>query len=157
MVGSVVSRRTVRWPLRWALLPSGITAVKGIIPLLVRNRLNHFDSIDFLVDSGANVTTIAVTDARNARIPFPAQSINLTVRTAAGNLRQRVHPGTLSVRVAAFPSRQFLWPCHFVEHSGAGPRAVLGLAGVLRDLRLIFDGTYSLEAPHGWLVLEEPL
>jgi hypothetical protein len=48
----------------------------------------------------------------------------------------------------------FDWPCHFVAHQGPPPKAVLGLAGVLDDLRIILDGTYALEAPYGWLILE---
>jgi hypothetical protein len=59
------------------------------------------------------------------------------------------------VRVPGLEGREFIWPCHFVEPQGRPPAAALGLAGVIQDLRIIFDGTYALEARYGWLVLEE--
>ena len=48
----------------------------------------------------------------------------------------------------------FHWSCHFVEPPHAPYMALLGLDGVLNDLRLTFDGTYSLENPYGVLILE---
>jgi hypothetical protein len=68
--------------------------------------------------------------------------------------KQRVRLGKIGVRVPELTSRMFHWNCHFVEPPHAPHMALLGLEGVLNDLRLIFDGTYSLENPYGVLILE---
>jgi hypothetical protein len=151
----MAGKRTVRRPLDATRLVTGFTALKAVIQLQVRDQRRRFQPIDFLVDSGTNITTLSVADAEDALIPFPAQTVVLAVRTAVGEVRQRVHPGYLTVRVPGLAGREFVWPCHFVEQRGVPPTAALGLGGVLNDLRIILDGTYALEARHGWVVLEE--
>jgi hypothetical protein len=37
----------------------------------------------------------------------------------------------------------------------ANPKNLLGLTGVINQVRLVFDGTTSLVAPHGVLVVEK--
>jgi hypothetical protein len=123
--------------------------------LEIRTRRHEFRTVDFLLDSGANVTAIPTSAARDWDIPFSHKAIELEVRTALGRARQVVHPGDITVRVPGLEGREFIWPCHFVEHAGSPPSPVLGLAGVLQDLRIIFDGTYSQDAPYGSLILEE--
>jgi hypothetical protein len=56
--------------------------------------------------------------------------------------------------VPVLASRIFYWDCHFVEPPHAPYMPLLGLEGVINDLRMIFDGTYSIECPYGQLVLE---
>jgi hypothetical protein len=126
-----------------------------LFPVRARNRHHEFKEIEFQVDSAANVTTIPIATAEAKRLPIPTNVIELEARTAVGKVRQRVHAGRLTVRVPGLVGREFVWPCHFVEAQGEPPPALLGLAGVLDDLRIPFDGTYALEAPYGWLVLEE--
>lgn|SRR5262245_21129230 len=151
----MVGGRIVRQPLAGARLPTGFVGVKARIELLVRSRFGTFEPLRFQVDSAANVTSIPVTRARNSRIAIPAKTIEINVRTSAGTVRQRVHPGRITVRVPGLPGGDFSWPCHFVEQAGDVPTALLGLSGVLDDLRITFDGRYSADAPYGWLVLEE--
>jgi hypothetical protein len=61
------------------------------------------------------------------------------------------------MRIPGIEGREFIWPCHFVRDVGSTSPGLLGLPGVLDDVRIIFDGAYSLEAPHGWLIVEEVL
>jgi hypothetical protein len=151
----MVSSATLRVPLQSARLATGFTALKALLGLEVRNRHHQFLALQFLVDSGANVTTMAVSAAQNHHIPFPKRAVELAVHAATGTVRQRVHPGTVTVRIPGLPGREFAWPCHVVEYPGAAPRPVLGLAGILHDVRLIFVGSYGLQALRGWLVIEE--
>ncbi|HZW31844.1 MAG TPA: hypothetical protein VFF52_14120, partial [Isosphaeraceae bacterium] len=78
----------------------------------------------------------------------------ISVRSSVGSHEQRVRLGRIGVRVPGLASRSFSWACHFVEPPHAPHMALLGLEGVLKDLRLVFDGTYSFENPCGVLVLE---
>jgi hypothetical protein len=133
---------------------TGEITVKAVLPLLVRTARGRFKPLDFLVDTGSSVTTIAVTKAERAGIVVPNKSLELDVQTGAGPLIQRRHPGHITVQVPGLEGWQFVWPCHFVEYEARPPIAALGLAGVLNDFRLTFDGSYALDAPYGWLILE---
>ena len=97
---------------------------------------------------------MSVAKAREMDIPIPGNTIEINVETAAGSIRQIRHAGRIQGRIPGLHGWGFDWPCHFVVHKGTPPKAVLGLAGVLNDLRITLDGTYALEAPYGWLILE---
>jgi hypothetical protein len=57
--------------------------------------------------------------------------------------RKKCYPGSEPFE----PGQNFYWNCHFVEPPHAPYTVLIGL-------RLIFDGTYSLEHPYGQLILE---
>jgi hypothetical protein len=87
-------------------------------------------------------------------IPSQDKIKTIGVRSSVGSQEQRVRQGRIGVRVPGLASRTFYWACHFVEPPHAPHMPLLGLEGVLKDLRLVFDGTYSIENPNGVLVLE---
>lgn len=156
----MVFPRSVRVRLTDTILATGFIALQSTVELLIRTT-KGFEPLQFLIDPGAVLTTIPASFARELGIPLPLKSTNLRVRTAGGTVWQKVYPVHLRVRIPAFAGREFVWPCHFVEPStGAADsetlsRALLGLGGVLNDLRIIFDGGYALDAPHGCVILEE--
>jgi hypothetical protein len=122
--------------------------------------LRGFRPVKFVIDPGAGLTMLPARIARQYRIPIPIRASDMTVNTSAGQVRQRVYPTYLRVRIQGLPGRGFQWPCHFVESYASSPqggltRNLLGLSGVVNDFRIIFDGTYSQESPHGWAILEE--
>ncbi len=52
---------------------------------------------------------------------------------------------------------EFVFPCYFLGDPGvpaAKSRNLLGLTGVVSQIRLTFDGTPSVLAPRGVLVVE---
>jgi hypothetical protein len=152
----MVTGRTVRVPLVSASVrATGETVIKAVLSLLIETRQGRLKPIDFPVDSGSSITTIAIADATQTGIAVPAQVVNLDVTTATGKTRQRRRPGRISVQIPGLEGCRFVWPCHFIEYQTTPPTSALGLAGVLDDLRIIFDGSYALEAPYGWLILEE--
>jgi aspartyl protease len=151
----MVSGRAVRHPLNAVYLSTGFTALNAEVELLVRTMSRQFAAVGFQVDTGTNISTISVAGAEALENRLPAKAVLLQVRTAAGKVLRRVYPGRVSVRVPGLERREFTWPCHFVDHHGKSPTPLLGLAGVLNDLRILFDGTFALEAPHGWVILEE--
>lgn len=147
----------VRIPLEYSRLrQTGEVAIFPRLELLVRASIGNFAALEFLLDTGANFTTIPLAEARRLQLAVPPRTITLEVRTAAGMVRQQVHPGRISVQVPGLQGHTFTWPCHFVDTPGqAAPVALLGLSGVLNDLRLTFDGTYALDARYGVLLLEQ--
>jgi hypothetical protein len=142
-------------PLEARRLPTGFTALQARLLLEVRNRFHQFEPIPFIVDPGSNITTIPLQIAQECQLSLPARTFVLEVQTSGGLVRQRLRPDKITVRIPTLAARDFYWPCHFVEEEGAKLKPALGLAGILDDLRLIFDGAYSLEAPHGCLIIEE--
>ena len=147
--------RTVRQPLKSARRATGFIGLKAVISFQVRDRRHELREIEFHVDSGTSVTSIPVATAERLHLRVPAKVVQVEVRTATGKARQRVRPAVVTVRVPGLPGREFRWPCHFVEQAGEPPPALLALSGVIGDLHVAFDGSYALEAPHGWLVLKE--
>jgi hypothetical protein len=129
--------------------------VRPVLPLLVGTRSSAFRAVEFIVDTGAGITTIAVVEAAGLHLSVPTKKAAYVVHTATGRAKQIRRPGRLCAKIPGLGERVFDWPCHFVEHEASAPKAVLGLAGVLDDLRITLDGTYALEAPYGWLILEE--
>jgi hypothetical protein len=146
----------LRVPLQAVRIPAtGETAVKPFLRLLVHTGQGDFTPLRFLVDSGSSLTTIAVSRANTLGLIVPEKVVTLNVQTAVGRIQQRRRPGRITARVPGLPGRQFFWPCHFVEDAGGSPPiSALSLTGVIDDLRITFDGSYSLEARYGWMLLE---
>ena len=108
----------------------------------------------FRVDSASSMSTMSAAEARRLGIVVPRKVVNLSVETASGSVRQIRHPGRVQVKILGLDLWQFDWPCHFVEHEGKAPKPALGLTGVLNDVIITLDGSYSPEAPYGWLILK---
>lgn len=152
----MVTGRSIRRPLEaYRVRNLAFTLVRPVIQIEVRARDRSFKRIDVRVDPGSALTTLSTARATDLGIPFPRKAVAVTVETSAGPVEQLHHPGRIVVRIPGLEGREFDWPCHFVETTGPTPAALLGLAGVLDDLRIILDGAYSLEAPYGQLILEE--
>ncbi len=151
----VVTEHTPRIPLESYRVPNVTTTLlRAVVPLAIRVAPNRFKERNFVVDCASAMTTIAVLNAHRPHLPVSYRSIHLKVETATGPVIQIRHPGRIQGRVLGLPGWDFDWPCHFVEHTGPPPKAVIGLTGVLDDLRITFDGAYAQEAPYGWLILE---
>jgi hypothetical protein len=152
----MVGGRVVRIPLESYRVP-GIAQpfLRAMLTLWVRTQTRQFADLRVRVDSGAAITTVSLGPAQGLGLLIPKKTVEFQVETATGKARQVRHPGRITVRLAEFPGREFNWPCHFLEHQGVPPQPVLGLTGVLDDLRICLDGSYTLEAPYGSLVLEE--
>ena len=129
--------------------------VRPVLRIQVQSRDRSFKDVEMRVDCATAMTTISAARAIDLGLPIPRKVVTLTVETAAGLITQRRHPGRITVRIPRLAMREFNWPCHFVHEGEPAPGPLLGLAGVLDDLRITLDGSYSLEAPYGWLVLEE--
>jgi hypothetical protein len=151
----VNSGRIIRVPLEmYRVRGISFPLVRAVIPLAIRTGPRQFREIPFVVDSGAAVTTLPTTKAVELGIPVPRRAVEITVETAVRQVRQLRRPSRIQVKLPGLEASVYDWPCHFVEPQGTPPRAVLGLAGVLDDLRITFDGSYSLEARYGWMLLE---
>lgn len=151
----MVAERVLRVPLEWYKV-GGVaeTLVRPVLRLSVRVGPRRFKDLTVLVDSACPLTTIPVAEAQRIGLAIPQRVIDLTLNTATGPARQRRHPGRIQGRIMGLRGWEFDWPCHFAEHHGPPPWPQLGPVGVIDDFRLALEGTYALEAPYGWLIVE---
>ena len=151
----VIDGSTIRVPLI-SYHVSGVdeTLVRAELRVDVRTAARRFEEVDFVQDSASSISTTSAVRARESGIIVPRRTIELNLETATGPARQVRHPGRIQVKIFGLDQWQFDWPCHFVEHQGPPPKPTLGLRGVLDDLLITLDGSYSVEAPYGWLILK---
>jgi hypothetical protein len=72
---------------------------------------------------------------------------------------QEVRSGFLRARVVGMDPTEFVFPCYFLVDPNLAPhtqaRNLLGLTGVVSQIRLTFDGRSSVHSPCGVLVVEK--
>jgi hypothetical protein len=108
----------------------------------------------FLVDTGTEMTTVPASDAKAWDLPIPMRPVQgLTLHG------QEVRSGLLRARVVGMDLTEYVFPCYFLGDPNLPPSApaknLLGLCRVINQLRLTFDGTSSLRAPWGVLIVEK--
>jgi hypothetical protein len=152
----VVAANQSRKPLTAKYISTGARVIQAKLELFVQTSRPGFASIGFIVDTGCGIASMPSIVAEERGIPLPGKNeiTRINVRTSTGTSLQRVRLGKIGVRVPGLASKTFSWGCHFVEPPHAPYQPLLGLEGVLNDLRLIFDGTHSQEYPYGVLIVE---
>ncbi len=151
----MVSPRVLRVPLESYRVP-GIneTLIRVILKLSVRSAQNRFNEVRFQFDSATSICSMPVVRAVDLGVVMPHKAVELSVKTAGGEKKQMRRQGHIQVVLPALGEDVFDWPCHFVEGAAMTETPLLGLVGVLDNLRLTLEGKYALEAPHGWLLVE---
>jgi hypothetical protein len=122
----------------------GVACPRPEVTLWVRTRYLDYTPVRFVVDTGADVTGIWTSVARQEGIPFPQ---DVSTRGRAGGLVGAVDSfrGALRVRLRG---EEFDWPCDFLtpppESTAAGARRlpVLGRAGFLTEFAACVDGDF---------------
>jgi hypothetical protein len=133
---------------------TGDIALRAELLLSLNVKLGTWREALFLVDSGTEMTTMPATRAREFDLPIPRKPvIGLTLHG------QEVRAGLLRARIVGMDQTEYVFPCYFLgdPDSPQPSRAknLLGLSGVINQVRLSFDGSSSSVAPHGILVVEK--
>jgi hypothetical protein len=152
----MVNNVSIRIPLQRVSVPAmGEIGMKAILEAEIRLPSGRFKMLQFLVDTGSTITTIPIARAQGLGLVVPTRTYRMAIQSASGVIVQQRRPGRISLRIPGLGETVFDWPYHFVEYEIATPPiSALGLAGLLNDLRLTFDGSYSLEARYGFLQIE---
>ena len=131
---------------------TGDKVLQARLILEVRNNRGLWVPFEFVVDPGTEMTTMSAEDARRRDLPIPKQPVRgLALRS------QEVRRGLLRVRIPGLSATEYEFPCYFLGDPNiptTDPKNLLGLTGVIDHIRIIFDGTRSLSAPYGLLILE---
>jgi hypothetical protein len=142
------------------LRATGDVLLRADLRLLVYTNKQAWLPLTFRLDSGAEITNMLASAARAADLPFPQQPMSgLTLTTASGQVATEVRAGLIRVQVVGLDGTQYVFPCYFLGDPNAPPpaqpRYLLGLGGVVDKLRFTIDGTPTLVAPHGSLIVEK--
>jgi hypothetical protein len=127
--------------------------VRAELALEIKTDRGNWETVTFLLDSGTEMTTMPSADAQNRGLPLPKRPMpGLSLRGL------EVRSGLLRARIPGMDATEYIFPCYFLgdpNSSAVSPRNLLGLTGVIDQIRLIFDGTPKPVAPRGVLVVEK--
>jgi hypothetical protein len=147
-------------PIRYRTLwVTGDLLLRAHLDLLLKNNAGHWCQETFLVDSGTEMTTFPASLAQSLNLPMPQQATRGLVHSQTG---LPIRSGYLRVRVVGMAGTEYVFPCFFLgdpnvpvpKPGPTTPRNLLGLSGVINQLRLQFDGTIGPGAPYGTLTVE---
>jgi hypothetical protein len=133
---------------------TGDTVLWADLVLSLKTNGGAWEEVPFRVDPGTEMTTMPASEARKLGLPIPKKPVSGFVLYG-----QEVRSGLLRAQVIGMDPTEFVFPCYFVGDPSTPPssqaRNLLGLTGVINQIRLTFDGTYSLVAPYGLLIVEK--
>jgi hypothetical protein len=142
-------------PLRWRILrTTGDVLLRAELVLGIKTNQGTWKNLRFRVDPGPEMTTMPAADARGHDLPIPKNAVpGLNLKGEA------VRSGLLRARIVGLDPTEFVFPCYFLGDPSLSPPSqsinLLGLTGVINQIHLGFDGTPSLRAPWGNLVVEK--
>jgi hypothetical protein len=135
------------------LRTTGDVVVHAELVLAIKTDRGSWELLPFLVDPGTEMTTMSAWEAKNRNLPVPRQPVS-----GLNFQGLEVRSGLLRARIPGMDVTQCVFPCYFLgdpNTSVAPSRKLLGLTGVINQIRLSFDGTTSRVAPSGVLVVEK--
>jgi hypothetical protein len=143
-------------PLKSKLLwTTGDVLIRAEADLWLQARDGTWTLETFRVDTGTEMTMMPANLARRIKLPMPGRPIAGGVVIAG--VRREVRVGILRARFVGLEAFDLNIPCHFVgepEELDSKHPTLLGLSGVVHQVRLTFDGTASEEFPNGYLAIE---
>ena len=135
------------------LQSTGDIVLHAELTLEIKTDRGMWEEVTFLVDPGTEMTTMEAAKARSLDFPLPRKPIPGLMFKG-----QEVRSGLLRARVAGMDPTEYVFPCYFLGDPNVAPPAqaknLLGLTGVINQLRLSFDGRPYPGAQGGILVVE---
>ncbi len=135
------------------LRTTGDLVVHAELVLEIKTDQGVWEAFDFRIDSGTEMTTMLAGEAKSHNLPIPRRPV------AGLSLQgQEVRTGLLRARIPGMDATEYVFPCYFLGDPNVQPahaRNLLGLTGVINQIRLIFDGTISIATPGGVLIVEK--
>jgi hypothetical protein len=135
------------------LRTSGDLVVRAELTLVIKTDRGTWEPFTFLIDSGTEMTTMPAGAAKHQDLPIPKRPVS-----GLSFQGQEVRSGLLRAQIPGMDATEYVFPCYFLGDPDARPiltRNLLGLTGVIDQIRLIFDGTPTPVAQRGVLVVEK--
>jgi hypothetical protein len=135
------------------LQTTGDDVLKAVLRLEVKNNQGIWVPVDFVVDPGTEMTTMPSWKAKDEDFPIPKRPVHgLAFRG------QQVRRGLLRARIPGLDATEYVFPCYFLGDPNTrmpSPKNLLGLTGVINQVRSAFDGTPAIGAQYGLLIVEK--
>jgi hypothetical protein len=135
------------------LQSTGDDVVRAELDLELETNQVTWETVTFRVDPGTEMTTMPAEKAKDLDLPLPKQPvIGLNMRS------QEVRSGLLRARIVGMDPTEYVFPCYFLgdpNGPAVNPQHLLGLTGVINQVRFTFDGATSLVARYGVLIVEK--
>jgi len=141
-------------PLQYRTLrTTGDTVLWADLMLSLKTNRGAWEEIPFRVDPGTEMTTMPAFRAKKLDLPIPKRPVTGLLLQG-----QEVRSGLLRARVVGMDPTEFVFRCYFLGDPNLQPSTqalnLLGLTGVINQIRLSFDGITPTNAPWGVLVVE---
>src|SRR5262249_52583154 len=143
------------------LLATGDVLLRAELDLLIKDRQGLWHQETFRVDSGTDMTTMLAALAKQLDIPMPQHSVPNALHAQTG---VEFRSGFLQLQVVGMDATEYAIPCFFLgdpnvalpgRRTATVSRKLVGLSGVINQLRLTFDGDPGPAAPFGYLTAEK--
>jgi hypothetical protein len=135
------------------LQSTGERVLRAELNLELKTNQGTWRTVPFRVDPGTEMTTMHAVDARKLDLPIPKRPVR-----GLSCQGKEVRPGLLRARVVGMDATEYVFPCYFLGDPNVplpNARNLLGLTGVINQIRLTFDGAISPAALYGVLVVEK--
>jgi hypothetical protein len=119
----------------------------------LKTNANAWEPAPFRFDSGTEMTTMPAAEATRIDLPIPRRPVRGMLFRGL-----EVRAGLLRARIVGMDPTEYFFPCYFLGDPAVpptDPKNLLGLTGVINQVRLTFDGIYTLAAPDGRLIVEK--
>jgi hypothetical protein len=135
-------------------LPVWTSPLRIVAPLLVETSSGERESVPFLVDSGSSISIISLTRAQMLQLAIPDQRIRRRRSSEAGSVRVTVRHGEIRFWLTKDQrAAPFVVPIDFDETRPPERLALLGLKGVIDQIRWLIDGRPRRGEANGYCLL----
>jgi hypothetical protein len=140
---------------------TGETVLRAELELLLRDLAGNWQLATFRADSASEMTTMSATEAKRLALPYPLQPVLGLAHHPTG---LEVRSGYLRARVVGVDATEYAFPYYFPGDPTAPaparpgrplPANLLGLTGVIDQLRISYDGDAAPGAPYGLMTVEK--
>jgi hypothetical protein len=127
-----------------------------LAPLIVETSSGGREPVPFLVDSGSSISIISLAQAQLLQLPIPDRRIRRRRSAESGSVRVMVRHGDIRFWLREDQrAAPFVVPIDFDEARPPERPPLLGLKGVIKQIRWMIDGRPRLGEPHGFCLLQD--
>jgi hypothetical protein len=135
------------------LRATGDTVLWADLVVSIKTNRSTWEELAFRVDSGTEMTTMPAFEATKLDLPIPKNPVSRLLLNG-----QEVRSGFVRVRIVGMVPTEFVFPCYFLGDPNVQPptqaRNLLGLTGVISQIRLTVDGRSTVHSARGLLIVE---
>ncbi len=124
-----------------AFRPGTTPPLEARVKVNVRTRAGGTEELEFVIDSGAGVTSIPWATAVSWGIPIGTTRVTSSHTTFQGRVAIDTWRHQVEIEFVGLPGKWFVFDCQFPDVTTTVP-CILGISGdVLRHLTIALDGT----------------